>query len=102
MDDDYFATFTPEEIATHIRMSVALDSRHRVQVRVTPAHHGDGQFDVVIVAFDYPSEFSIVCGLISAFGLDIRAGNVYSFGKSEAGVSARKIVDVFNVAVKEG
>jgi glutamate-ammonia-ligase adenylyltransferase len=102
MDEDYFATFSPEEIATHIRMSVALDPRHRVQVRITPARDGIGHFDIVIVAFDYPSEFSIFCGLISAFGLDIRAGNVYSFGKSEAGISARKIVDVFSVGVRAG
>jgi glutamate-ammonia-ligase adenylyltransferase len=39
--------------------------------------------------------------LISAFGLDIRAGNIYSFAKSR-GSSARKIVDVFNVGLKPG
>jgi hypothetical protein len=38
MDEDYFVTFLPEEIATHIRMSAGLDSRHRVLVHVTPGH----------------------------------------------------------------
>jgi UTP:GlnB (protein PII) uridylyltransferase len=59
MDEDYFATFSPDEIATHIRMSQALDSRHRVQVRVTPEPHRPGELDIIIVGFDYLSEFSI-------------------------------------------
>jgi glutamate-ammonia-ligase adenylyltransferase len=101
MDEDYFATFSPDEIATHIRMSQALDSRHRVQVRVTPQPHRPGELDIIIVGFDYLSEFSIFCGLISAFGLDIRAGEIYSFGRSGSGGS-RKIVDVFSVGVKPG
>ena len=79
MDDDYFTTFSPEEIATHIRMSSGLGSKHRVQVRVRPRPSSSGAFDIVIVGFDYLSEFSIFCGMLSAYGLDIRAGNIYSF-----------------------
>jgi [glutamine synthetase] adenylyltransferase / [glutamine synthetase]-adenylyl-L-tyrosine phosphorylase len=101
MDDDYFTTFSPEEIASHIHMSTRLDSKHRVQVCVTPSSNTD-EFEIVIVGFDYLSEFSIFCGLLSAFGLDIQAGHVYSFAKSTVSRSPRKIVDVFNVAVKAG
>jgi glutamate-ammonia-ligase adenylyltransferase len=102
MDEDYFATFLPEDIATHIRMSVALDSRHRVHVRVTPQRGSSGEFEIIIVGFDYLSEFAIFCGLLSAFGLDIRAGNIYSFARSPVARSARKIVDVFSVGLKAG
>ncbi|MGH9841083.1 MAG: hypothetical protein ACREEM_20195, partial [Blastocatellia bacterium] len=64
---------------------------------------------------------SIFCGLLSAFGLDIRAGNSYSFAKQASGEERpqprsmrrsprikhsrplpRKIVDVFNVRLKPG
>ena len=105
MDDDYFTTFAPEEIATHIRMSSSLDSTHRVKVHVRPRQTPDpglGTFDIVIVGFDYLSEFSVFCGLLSAFGLDIRAGNIYSFAKRGLQRSPRKIVDVFSVSIKDG
>jgi UTP:GlnB (protein PII) uridylyltransferase len=100
MDVDYFATFSPEEVSTHIRMASRLDSKHRVHVRVTPRGPAiSGEFDIVIVGFDYLSEFSIFCGVISAFGLDIRSGDIYSFSKHGA---SRKIVDAFHVGVKPG
>ncbi|MGH9844301.1 MAG: hypothetical protein ACREEM_36725, partial [Blastocatellia bacterium] len=67
MDEDYFATFSPEEISTHIKMSCALDPERPVQCRVTPRR--EGELDIIIVGFDYTAEFSIFCGLLSAFGL---------------------------------
>jgi len=117
MDEDYFATFSAEEISTHIKMSCALDRERPAQCRVT--RRGPDEFDIVIVGYDYLSEFSIFCGLLSAFGLDIRAGNIYSFARRQAGEerprltrratrgkapqpSPRKIVDVFNVRAKPG
>jgi glutamate-ammonia-ligase adenylyltransferase len=116
MDEDYFATFSPEEISTHIKMSCALDRERPAQCRVT--QRGPDEFDIVIVGYDYLSEFSIFCGLLSAFGLDIRAGNIYSFARRQPGEerprlrratrgkapqsSPRKIVDVFNVRAKPG
>ena len=63
MDDDYFTTFVPEEIATHIRMSSSLDSTHRVKVHVRPRQTRDpglGTFDIVIVGFDYLSEWAVI------------------------------------------
>src|SRR5262245_62972910 len=83
MDEDYFATFSPEEISTHIKMSCALDRERPAECRVT--QRGPDEFDIVIVGYDYLSEFSIFCGLLSAFGLDIRAGNIYSFARSQPG-----------------
>jgi glutamate-ammonia-ligase adenylyltransferase len=119
MDEDYFAGFSSEEISTHIRMSCALGPEHPVQCRITP--RGEYEFDIIIVGFDYLSEFSIFCGLLSAFGLDIRTGNIYSFARQASGQERpqlrstrramnikasrplpRKIVDVFNVSLKAG
>src|SRR2546430_12380335 len=102
MDEDYFSTFSPEDIATHIRMASGLGSKQRVQVCVTPRQSSGETFDIIIVGFDYLSEFSIFCGLLSAFGLDIRAGNIYSFSKRAQGPSLPKIVDVFSVSLKDG
>src|SRR5690349_7275942 len=69
MDEDYFSTFVPEQIATHIRMSAELGPKRRIIVRVTPLPGVQSEFEIVIVGFDYLSEFSIFCGLLSAFGL---------------------------------
>jgi len=98
MDEDYFATFSAEEIAQHLRMSHELDPVHSLQCRITP--RDGGEFDIIIVAFDYLSEFSLICGLLSAFGLDIQSGNIYSFGRSSPKSrtrSSNRIVDVFTV-----
>src|SRR5438552_17416034 len=86
MDEDYFTTFSPEEISTHIRMTSELDPKHGVRVRVTPGPSGrGGEFEIVIVGFDYLSEFSIFCGVLSAFGLNIRSVAVYPFARNRDG-----------------
>jgi len=100
MDEDYFESFTPEEIAFHLQLSSRVDTGHRVLVRIssTQAH----EFEVVIVGYDYPSGFSLLCGLLSAFGLDIRAGEIHSFSKQSAKGVAGRIVDVLRVTTKPG
>jgi len=117
MGEDYFSTYPPEQICAHLRMSGALNAEHPVRCQITP--RGAGEFDVVIVGFDYLSEFSLFCGLLTAFGFDIRAGNSYSFarrapepsrrwrGRRPGHVkppppSPRKIVDIFHVSLPPG
>ena len=105
MDEDYFTTFSPEEISKHIALSCKLDPEHRIRVRITGDAAEAGEFTIVIVGFDYLAEFSVFCGLLSAFGLDIREGDIYSFARRAVRASRplpRKIVDVFRVAVKAG
>jgi len=114
MDPDYFDLFTPDEIAHHIRLAAQLDLDHPCQVAVTD--RADGVLDVAVVAYDYFSEFATLCGLLSAYGLDIREGRIYTFAegpvqgvlvkpvspfhrppRGRAGLSRKKIVDVFRV-----
>ena len=99
MDDDYFDTFAPEEMAQHLKMSCAVDTERRNIVQILA--RGKDEFKIVIVGNDYPSGFSILCGLLSAFGLDIRTGDIYSFSRQPA-ARAGRIVDVFQVALKPG
>jgi glutamate-ammonia-ligase adenylyltransferase len=119
MDEDYFAIFSPEEICTHLKMSHELSLEHPVRCKIT--QRGESEFDIIIVGFDYHSEFSIFCGLLSVFGLDIQAGNIYSFAREASGnnelqfrasrrtpkirakrPSSRRIFDVFSVRLKPG
>jgi len=100
MDEDYFATFSHDDVAMHIRMSSRLDSSHRIELQISP--RPNNEFEIVIVGFDYLSEFSVFCGLLSSFGLDIHSGDIYSFGRHVSRSSPRKIVDVFRAGLKGG
>src|SRR5215469_1076104 len=77
LDDDYFETFTAEEIHNHLIMASSLTPGRPVQLKVVP--RGVGQFELTIVALDSFSELSIICGLISAFAFNIDSGLVYTF-----------------------
>lgn len=104
MDDDYFSSFSPEEIHTHMRMSCALDQGNLVEFRFKVLE--EGRMTLIVVAFDYFAELSIICGLLAVFGFDIESGDIYSFSRrpSKPALSGRrrarsagKIVDVFIV-----
>lgn len=119
MDRDYFSVYTPREIRTHIQLSRGLNAEHPVRVKITP--RGKDRFNIVIVAFDFFSEFSILCGLLAAFGLDILHGHSHTFAERRSGPHPpslprgrwprkirrttsrrKKIVDVFDVRARPG
>lgn len=120
MDKDYFQRFTPDQMATHLRLVARLDLDHPCQASISEAT--EGQFDIAIVAYDYFSEFAAICGLLAGYGLDIREGTIYTFEEAAplaassgaslgagtairprrrpsgpAGLSRKKIVDIFRV-----
>jgi glutamate-ammonia-ligase adenylyltransferase len=111
MDPEYFALFTADEVARHVRLSTTLDEEHPARVEVVG--RGDRRYDVVVVGLDYFGGLSIVCGLLARFGLDIERGNVYTFApagrtpargprKRPAPAQRKKIVDVFRVRLLGG
>jgi glutamate-ammonia-ligase adenylyltransferase len=93
MEEEYFLTFSLHEISTHLHLASELSAEAPIQVRITP--QANGEFEIVIVGFDYLGQFSMFCGLMSAFALDIRAGDIFSFAKRSR---SSKVVDVFRVA----
>jgi len=124
MDPDYFAGRSLPDVAAHLRLASRLGPDHLSETEVTDC--GDGRYDIVVVAYDYFSEFAIICGLLSAFGLDIREGNIYTFAdappagplaravmidrqpvrrgvsRTRPGLSRKKIVDLFRVQPMSG
>lgn len=121
MDQEYFRRFDPTTIAHHIRLTAQLTLEHPCTIAFTEQR--DTRFEVTIVAYDYFSEFATICGLLSAFGLNIEEGQIYTFAETTAPVSARtswtgygprvraksspslsrkKIVDVFRVLPVSG
>ena len=113
MDAEYFERFQPKAIAQHIKLADRLTPEHPCQLSVLDKQAG--QSEISLVAYDYFSEFATICGLLSAFGLNIEEGRIYTFADVAApparpvtggplkrptgrpGLSRKKIVDVFLV-----
>ncbi len=120
MDREYFRRFEPATIAQHVRLAAQLTPDHPCEVTI--AERRDQHFDLTLVAYDYFSAFANICGLLSAFGLNIEEGQIYTFADSAApattrssyaggprtrpkgrpGLSRKKIVDVFRVQPGRG
>jgi glutamate-ammonia-ligase adenylyltransferase len=115
MDPDYFLRFDPPMIARHLGLIARLEPDRPCEVAI--ADQDGERFTVTIVAYDYFSEFAVICGLLSAFGLNIEEGQIYTFSepptsalsrdrarkesqarhKTRPGLTRKKIVDVFLV-----
>jgi glutamate-ammonia-ligase adenylyltransferase len=114
MDRDYFDRFPVEAVTRHLRLVARLTPDLPVLAEV--AEQMPNRYEVLVVAYDYFSEFATICGLLSAFGLDIREGAIYTssdrvapsssqaglYGfrgrpRRPAGLTRNKIVDLFLV-----
>jgi [glutamine synthetase] adenylyltransferase / [glutamine synthetase]-adenylyl-L-tyrosine phosphorylase len=88
MDEDYLNEIEPRQIASHIRLAVCLDPDH--PSRAACDRRLDGSLDLVIVAYDYFSEFAVICGLLASFGLDIREGRIFTSADPVTAPPARR------------
>jgi glutamate-ammonia-ligase adenylyltransferase len=114
MDPEYFERFQPDTIAHHLQLASRLTPDHPCEISVL--EKPGGRSEISIVAYDYFSEFAAICGVLSAFGLNIEEGRIYTFvgatpspssrreapsttrrPKGRPGLSRKKIVDVFLV-----
>jgi glutamate-ammonia-ligase adenylyltransferase len=107
MHPSYQSAFSAADIARHTLLIELLDADHLVQVDAVPLE--DEYWRVTIVAYDYPGELSLICGLMFVYGLDISDGNVFTYENLEGAptsrkdkTSSRKIVDVFTVLPASG
>jgi len=118
MDPEYFERFQADTIARHIQLASRLTPDHPCELSVLDK--GQGRSEISVVAYDYFSEFAAICGALSAFGLNIEEGQIYTFveaapttstrrrtlstggPKGRPGLSRKKIVDVFLVHPLEG
>ena len=77
LDDSYFKKFNPEDVITHIKSISALTPSSPVEARIIKTR--DNNIECTVTAFDYPSEFSLIAGLLSGTGLNIVSGDVYTY-----------------------
>ena len=77
LDDDYFTLFTAAQIAAHVQLVAAIDDEHPLHVRVVPRSAGSA--DILLVGYDLVGEFALITGAMTACGLNIREGQVFSY-----------------------
>jgi glutamate-ammonia-ligase adenylyltransferase len=101
MDPSYADVFGKREIERHAALAERLDDDHLVEIEAESLGDGDDErWRVTIVAYDYPGELSLICGLLFVYGFTICDGNVFTYEPLETGArkeTRRKIVDVFTV-----
>jgi glutamate-ammonia-ligase adenylyltransferase len=98
MDPSYQNAFSRQDIARHAALAEQLNKQNLVHVEADTLE--DGRWRVTIVAYDYPGELSLICGLMFACGIDIDDGHVFTYEPLAPAAEPRdrrKIVDVFTV-----
>ncbi len=128
MDQDYFSHFPKTTVAKHIQLVNDLTPDQPCALNVQPGKD-TSQFKLTLVAYDYFAEFAMVCGLLSAYGLDIREAFIFTSHEKgtpslnparhnirhlksrnfsvqrptqHPGLSRKKVVDVFRLQVLSG
>jgi len=124
MDPDYFLEFSTQTVAEHVTLVNALTLEDPCTLLVQPANDTN-RYRLTIVAYDYFSEFATICGLLSAYGFDIREALVFTYHddpvsasktlrhvqtrkwplrrpRQRPGLFKRKVVDVFQVHLLPG
>ena len=106
MDASYATVFSQDEIIRHTSMAMQLDNENIVEIHIIPRE--GGKWIITIVAFDYPGELSLICGLLFVYGFSIEQGHVYTYESRAADegtieeTTRKKIVDTFTVSSVKG
>ncbi len=115
LDERYFKIFGEEDLRRHFRALASLSPDHPVEVLLNSRK--DGAMDCTVLAFDYPSEFSLITGILAGMGFDILSGDVFTHegipgqvlessrgtfqgGDDEALLKRRRIIDHFTGMVQ--
>jgi len=77
MDPDYFEQFRGQQVIGHLQLANRLspDRPCAIHIEMRKA----GSYQLTLVAYDYFSEFATICGILSAFGLDIREAFIFTY-----------------------
>jgi glutamate-ammonia-ligase adenylyltransferase len=104
MDPAYGTVFDATEIARHAALAEGLSDDNLVDVDARRL--AGGRWRITVVAYDYPGELSLICGLLYVHGASIVDGHAFTYepiapAEEPAAVPQadrrRKIVDVFTV-----
>ncbi len=77
MDPDYFSQFPARTVAKHVELANTLTPEHPCALQVQSANKA-GQYRLTVVAYDSFAEFATICGMLSAYGFDVREALVFT------------------------
>ncbi len=69
LDERYFKIFSEEDLDRHFRALTRLSPDQPVEVFLDLRK--DRTMDCTVLAFDYPSEFSMITGVLAGMGFNI-------------------------------
>ncbi|HTP57789.1 MAG TPA: hypothetical protein VMM82_02660, partial [Spirochaetia bacterium] len=105
LDERYLQRFTEEEIVSHLEGIAVLVSER--PVKVISASDAQGAPTCTIVAFDHQGAFSLISGVLSAMGFDIRSGDIFTWGQPDFQtprdlfLRRRRIIDEFSGTIAQ-
>jgi glutamate-ammonia-ligase adenylyltransferase len=88
LGDDYYKKFSASDVISHIRLISRLERSNPVQTSIIKTR--DEGIECTVTAFDYPSEFSLIAGLLSGTGFNIVSGDVYTYERKEQEIRKRR------------
>jgi len=102
LGENYYDVFTPLQVGNHLRGLAGLSKEHPVDV-LFEEEQGK-TIACTVLACDYPSEFSLITGVLSATGFNILSGNIFTYAHVQPPGSAdrkkRMIIDRFSGVVQ--
>ncbi len=87
LGDDYFKGFTAGDVKNHLEAIARISPRHPVEIILNQRR--DQSVECTILAFDYPSEFSLITGILAGMGFNIISGDVYTYKRIHGGPAKR-------------
>lgn len=76
LGERYFESFGPDEVCAHIRAVASLSNNAPVRTIVEKKHDS---IVCTVVAFDCPSELSVIAGLFAGTGFSVDSGLIFTY-----------------------
>lgn len=95
LPDAYFDHFSRSDIRTHLLGLASLDIKNPIEIIVHSSSATlSGRITCTILAFDHQSAFALIAGVLSASGMDIKSGRIFTYRP----VKTREIARRFSAA----
>lgn len=117
LPDAYFDHFSQADIRTHLIGLTDLDAKNPTAIIVQPSSEcPSGRIKCTILAFDHQSAFALIAGILSAAGMDIKSGRIFTYAPvdtrenhirpdatrgRQATLKRRRIIDTFSGIVDQ-
>jgi glutamate-ammonia-ligase adenylyltransferase len=76
LGERYARIFSEKDVDRHLAALARLSPQHPVEILLDS--NRDKTLDCTILAFDYPSEFSLITGILAGMGFNIVSGEVFT------------------------